>query len=151
MLNVADGASLLARLEFEHVCVGKDRWQRLLPTVLTHIDDHLWTFNDAHFSLVLNALKLSRSTETAENQSKDLPFDEKHLNSIRNFCNSIRFLIASKILRIIIMSVFFLPVTNPKTIAFSRAPLIKLKITKLNPYYSKVLWPWKIKLRNYFN
>lgn len=89
MLNVADGASLLARLEFEHVCVGKDRWQRLLPTVLTHIDDHLWTFNDAHFSLVLNALKLSRSTETAENQSKDLPFDEKHLNSIRNFCNSI--------------------------------------------------------------
>ena len=105
MLNVADGASLLARLEFEHVCVGKDRWQRLLPTVLTHIDDHLWTFNDAHFSLVLNALKRFRSTETSENQSKDLPFDEKHLNSIRNFCNSIRFLITSKIFRIIIRSV----------------------------------------------
>ncbi|XGW12334.1 hypothetical protein V3C99_013217 [Haemonchus contortus] len=51
VLDLADAASMLWRLELEGVDVG-DRWQNL-PNMKTHLEDHVTCFNDAHMGAAL--------------------------------------------------------------------------------------------------
>ncbi|KAK5983338.1 Tetratricopeptide repeat protein 38, partial [Trichostrongylus colubriformis] len=64
VLDLADAASILWRLELEGVDVG-DRWQQL-PNMKTHLEDHVTCFNDAHMGAAL-----TRRGDTVE---------EKHLH-----------------------------------------------------------------------
>ncbi|KAK6732110.1 hypothetical protein RB195_016473 [Necator americanus] len=62
VLDTADAASMLWRLELEGVDVGK-RWHDL-PNMSTHLEDHVTCFNDAHLGIAL-----MRREET-ENESR---------------------------------------------------------------------------------
>ncbi len=53
MLDLVDASSLLMRLEFQGVEVGRERWNAILCVATPHIADHALVFNDAHISMVL--------------------------------------------------------------------------------------------------
>uniref|UniRef100_A0A914CKS5 Tetratricopeptide repeat protein 38 n=1 Tax=Acrobeloides nanus TaxID=290746 RepID=A0A914CKS5_9BILA len=71
--HLNDAASLLARLEMEGVNVG-DRWNKLLPIASNNLNNHVWSFSDAHISIVL-----SRTDED---------FIKQHQNSISSFIST---------------------------------------------------------------
>jgi len=50
--DIANGASLLMRLEFEGVDVGK-RWEELADLSAGHLSDHVLAFADAHYMMAL--------------------------------------------------------------------------------------------------
>jgi tetratricopeptide (TPR) repeat protein len=54
-LDLCNDASLLLRLELAGVTVG-DRWQALFERVKSRVDDHIFCFVDAHFTMALAAI-----------------------------------------------------------------------------------------------
>lgn len=60
--DIANGASLLTRLEFEGVDVG-DRWEEMAELAAGHVDDGLVIFADLHYLLALQ--KTGREAEAA--------------------------------------------------------------------------------------
>lgn len=78
VLDLADAASILWRLELEGVDVGK-RWHDL-PNMKTHLEDHVTCFNDAHMGAAL----LRRGDEEEEKRLHDTLVDFSKNSDVDN-------------------------------------------------------------------